>query len=1148
MLLLALPVAGLVAAPGPVDSMVDEPGPDRSAGGSNPVAGPAPDGLDDLMPARGHPHGAEATRFPGLGSSLQPDLLEWDHVEETAHRGFPECPPSLPACPWTDGARWFKWGHEATMQELVAASHELMDAGADPAVWAPDAYPGYQAAGEEAQRAAWLDWWLLVARAQSGSVTPFSPAALPMDAGDDQQGSGYGGDNGDEQEEDVPAVGKPRNLMSLWRLQAHGVPMAVHPWGASGHLVITDLGAFHFASWDEPADWMVQFERPLRGWAPVGKSLVVEGEEEDSGLLVVEYPDRWGFGEWDTIAAIDLSDGSVAYSGFMGLHAARSWALSGDGTPQILVVDQQGVLSRVDLRDGSEDRLVDAASEQGVVATALSLSSPSQIHSVALADATSDSVQDLYIVRSYEDGGISINGQSTPDSRVVSLYDGTDGSLVWESVAELQAENPLILPGEAIVGDLDGDGREDLVFNEFRYSWNTDSFFPRVITGVAAADGSVLFHDKGSVDCVVHEPPLDQVCIEEDYQPVAVLAQGGAPGRLVGLEGALFERPTGLVVRSMPEVPGLASQWEAGSPVDLPAPNWYDFEGAVYGSVGPDGEPQVLVTPFSRADRGHRMMNMQPGVSTKVYQVGMASVQEHALDDDLTNLFLNPETGEFTGWLYTQDRLVPLDDAYAPAGSGQRLLLSVSPMMWHDVDGDDVPDMLTRKTSGYLWLSGQDGSPIRDVDLEPGWNYRAVGQDDDGRVTMLGLQGGNYTYGGLEADEPDWSFPEELLEDGSVRGIADFTGDGRMELLVHHYAVYMEMEEPDGPSQPPEEEEPEKWQVFSPHSKKWLWEVQDEELYGVVWYDDLLPEREGAELLMIYGDRYDDEESTTLRLQVVGEKSPRWTWDLGEQMVEGLFEGYIVLLTQDEDEQDGERAYTVDVHRTEDRSRVNRLEFDEERPLVGFSLIALDDSDVHVVYSYGTKIADAKEDDPQAQQRVRVTRAEGGQASVDFATKDEGFDVEEDHDGDERLVISGSLSHFMGSPGDWSGSGLDDLVLMENDHAVVRSSTTGTILAVVPNDGWLQTRVDLNDDDRDEIGLYDYQKQQLRMYAYDGNAGELPEEDGTGGRVQLAGDGNHSRNMERFFEDEKTPAPAGIVLVVVLAGLLAARRLRAYRD
>jgi hypothetical protein len=510
---------------------------------------------------------------------------------------------------------------------------------------------------------------------------------------------------------------------------------------------------------------------------------------------------------------------------------------------------------------------------------------------------------------------------------------------------------------------------------------------------------------------------------------------------------------------------------------------------------------------------------------------------------------VHPETGTTHGWILTTDEWVPLDDTLSRAGSGFRLITNASPIAIDDRDGDGVPDILLSASTGYQWMNGRNGTHLSDIQRPLATNLHFLYPTNDGLLALesnMENDGRLYRFGPLDG-EPRWTLHEDDLQADFIVRLGDFTGDGAWEILSYTFEriEYPPMEMP-SPGQleqemPEPERVPPRWMVRTPTSDEPLWEHEPP---GDGPFQLAIVPNDNGPLRLAVIDR---DEALKIQLHDITRSDPVWTKTYDEKTTyRGSHGGHFLLQHSDEDNEETR----LSVHRYKNADQVHQVTIGPEQRYLWAGFVSQEDDPPHFIYSYadlesGAPRPSGDQEPPEARQIIRLHDPAGARIAS-LTTVDIPGAVSYDTEND-RWSISPAwsgpgyrVSGYNGLITGWTGDA-PALMLREEGRTTVRSLDTGDLLAVGPKSGDVRLKVDLNGDGRQEVALRNHERGTLTLHAYDPTHVEKDEE--ATGRLDLRTQGNQTRDLDDFFDDDRrSPGPSMGLLLLLVTGWALARR------
>lgn len=1059
--------------------------------GSSVLAAPAPAATDLVV----HEDGLPLDAGPGL-SPLALDALG--------------CRDDL-GCPEDT---WMTWTQQAPLSELEHSSKSILEDGLGaPAVFpAPDTIAVYNGLDETEKRQAWRAWFLVEQIAAMSPAEGTPGAMFPGDAGAGS-GSGWSSSGAGEPGALPSSVPDPHGLSGVWRLEGHGFPLAVIPAGPEGATFLhTSEGVLSFPEPGADPDWMVR---------PSGYVGRVEATQPGSSgyrdLVIGLVP--WSIDDEPSLRVIDGETGEVKFRGFSGDEGLVTWsltALDDGGTEGIIGLDVMGNVVSADLEGDVlyRERLPGFPSEMVFPPLV-----PAYVALLYLwmgvdpfGDANGDGTLDLFTGGGYYAFVFAaVVAESFQSPPVLSAYSGRDLGLLWHSTLVPPSEYSYWFPVGG--GDLDGDGRDDLLVYEIGYT-----FLSPVPAAMSHNYLHVLSGENGAplaqagracaVTCV--DSPITQAARAPDA--LADL-DGDGTISLVHLEASLdYEESPPVVnslefvVRDLGDTP--VSPFEE-TRHELPVPEG----GAVWGS-------DLFIQETSEGSRQEVLLLVQflTGASddaheTELYRLHAGGVESVSLPEPYGMVQMDPADGTWYGWLVGKDAWQVLDEEeWTPKSDGFRLVVDTGSVLEHDRSGDGVEDLLLRRSIGYTWVSGASGVMFEEFDRSLVW-WMVDAFEFNGKQLLVERQRYEDEYRLVDLEgEVLLEVGEDLLDERYFRGFVDVTADGRLDLWVQERGEW---------------DDEYNW---IPGDNLFIDLDGDETLHTVkgesgvgVYVDDYVLQRDGEEVLK--SDSQEDDLS--LELQVVGEEGPRWELDYDGDL-RTVSNGVLVLTPVDSAPSSGEDLVVAFydmatggllhedvVEAVHDQVRIR---FDSYRLQVEKMTT---NGTFQAVYVYNVEDAAGE----TVEQSLRVVSLTGNEVVADFRLTDPPLLYEDYWNWVRPAYLAGLVEG-------WGAGKSKSLVFYEDSRAVVRA-LDGKILAVGPKDHYPTHALDVDGDGRDELGLR--QGQRLQFMEYDPlNEGAGFEDDGE----RINGTQLVSRDGVEDVDGEKTglPGPAA-VLVVALVGL-----------
>jgi hypothetical protein len=1011
---------------------------------------------------------------------------------------------------------WLTWSQHAPLEDLVAKARHLAPQSGAAILPAPDAYPDHERAPESMQRDAWRSWWIAthVAAMRSPSV-PLDPLAGSMQApADPWQSPGFSYDDHEGQTESEPErnpFGDPHSLDRLWRLQIHGPPRLLLPAGAGEEVyLVTDRGVLFLPQPGAAPDWMLHLE------GIAGHAEVVEGDGRHD--LVVGMHSLYIDDTTPSIWVVDGEEEKIRYSGLTGQRALLYWGLTdvdGDGKKDILGVDRSGNVTALkldgtqiyrnplpvpeelptssdipDLPEGLDDFLMLAFTRTGMQ---------------ALGDATGDGTLDIYATSTY--GALGFQNLA-----VITLIEGRSGEMVWSQPLEPAVGSFFRFTVPTVTGDLTGDGLADVnvVDQHLGFLWGNVNLYLQAETGTILARDDHGFFSFGFFNEINNTPyvPLAFLDLEGDGTKKIVSLRTSWGFTTINGQWTPMYQPV-LDIRTILPAPGSPTIIEETLRFEIA--DWYMLANEIQHSrISVNGKDTLLLLiPAHLTPPGHHGY---------VITVDSSGISMKEPPQPIGQYAVNEQTGQRYAWILNSDRYALVGDDIRPLGNGTRLIMSGQPILMHDADGDGTPDMLIRRSMGYFWISGQTGRILDTIDRPMSALFARSSMQEDGHV--LETDPDHFILYNVIEREVTATISRSVADGARVQALADFTGDGRTELLLHKFGrSYVTCDESGCQSVNDDDE----WIVYSPQEPGIVWQVTTDYAQGYV--GEAIRDRDAMELLLVeHGD------STKINLYAPGAETPLvWSHSFDYAQLPMISNGLVLVY----DRGDGDLIFVLEGA----SGQIVHQQPIEEGDLSWMRIVESRTGTQYLVYSLLEGPMEARK-----QSAVVVDLTQGTIISS-FPLADP-ITIEQTYE-----FIGGSITYHWVIPnrpgpsvGEWDRDRVPELAFTEQGWPVVRSLASGEVLAVGPTKGTFTFSTDLNNDGRNEVALNTGGS--LRLYAYDPSGSRLDKEDPMARAEIDDPDDEENVTVHRIFEEDKkrSPGPAVLLVPLVLAVAVALSR------
>lgn len=448
----------------------------------------------------------------------------------SGHGAHPDASPGT--------AHPFAWTEELSVPALEDEARRVAEALDIRHVPTPDSFDRYATSGDDDRRIAWRAYLL---RVMADHVSGEDDTAL--------------GDQDVAQVADDGAP-SPHGLRGLWSLELHGRPRQLLSAGeGAGVFLVTQYGVIRFTEPGAPPVWMTK-----PGSVHSAEAVDVDG---DGGLDLVLHVSAYRFGgDAPSVVVVDGDTGAVLFSGFAGDERFIRLAVSdvdGDGTPDVLGWTEGGLFRAARL-DGTvihESVLPEGETQMqnALLFWVLIFQLPSLVS--GFGDVDGDGAIDMVVSGWSRVRAILYVVQVSVGTDDVRVYSGRDGSEIWSASVPNLALFSVLFP--YIAGDMDVDGREEVVF--YHFSIGFTGFLVYAITvesgviGLSGADGRLLFDDRRQYAFVILLLVARTVSIKEGagYEPIGIadldgdgtaeLVVLGGDGGAIAIQGRFPRRP-----------------------------------------------------------------------------------------------------------------------------------------------------------------------------------------------------------------------------------------------------------------------------------------------------------------------------------------------------------------------------------------------------------------------------------------------------------------------------------------------------------------------------------------------------------------------------------------------------------------------------
>jgi hypothetical protein len=671
------------------------------------------------------------------------------------------------------------------------------------------------------------------------------------------------------------------------------------------------------------------------------------------------------------------------------------------------------------------------------------------------------------------------------------------------------------------VADVDGDGTGDPVISYLSIRAQSVAVVTTVsahsgIIVLSGVNGAALIRDEAQVHTVfpfILPPATVPINEVTGFADTVADLDGDGLDEVIVIEQGATEFDGFLVGRTVGALPGGTSLEDFRVPFELPA--YDDGDGmVVLRDVDGDGiEEYVVALMGAYVDEDGELT----GMDSRLMIFDDKEVTTVELPRLTPFYDVDPVNGNAYGWTIEDDRFGPLAADGSPIAEGMQMIISPNALTEFDVTGDGIPEILLRKSMGFVWVDGRDGSLLEDVARPAGRYLRAVVPDDDKLyIVETDWNTGDNHLTELLSGKQVWTLEAETLEDAYVYSVADFNGDGSLDALARTFGRGDQ-----GPAM----------RVIDVAKSETIWEVELPSGFVTVTVTDLIPSRAGKELVMnVFGGlvctftdntlscETDDTVEEGIRAYTTDAPDPAWKL-VNDDEVDYWYAGNadgLVLVTAYEDEAgvlivDGANGTTARAVKGTEDATLYHWQLLDVAPATGPELLL-----VHAVEGEGE----------ETRFRLEVTGARDGTQHSEFAL---------------AADLTGSMGYVfgLGAVGDWTGDEWQEVAFMVFDQPVVFDGRSGDRLAAAATGTSISFAEDFNNDGVPELGVMD-STLRLRLFTYDQAINRTGEDEGDLRVLEDPSAPQTDAGAEEFFADRDTPGLSPMAALFAVAGALAA--------
>lgn len=907
-------------------------------------------------------------------------------------------------------ATWFDALTPEEVRHVAFAAARSMG-GAE--LFAPDRLEGFEGLPAAVQKQLWQDW--LAGVAVERAAHPFTGQVAPWRSGFGAAAQAGGGSTSNEST-------SSKSLAEVWGVELHGAPRMVLSGGKdSASYLLTSRAVIRFPTPGAAPAWL------SKPGGTIEQALTTDMDGDGALDLVVSvYPD-YGDEAADSMFRIDGATGAISAGPLTAAMDVDTWTLAdvdGDQKQDVLGITSDDAVVGYKL-DGTR-----------VFRTAMPTLPPAQnplpagpmvylsyrpAGSTAFADVNGDGSLDALAVSTYQargSGSVSSAAYASLGQTLmrVSAYNAKGGAEIWSTVFEVEPRYSYAYFES--VGDLDGDKKQEAALAVFGYGGSyvstpvPDAWMDVDREGFAVlsgANGQLLLRERASRVSVDAPPaPLPNIPIGSlDVFPVgfADLDKDGKDEMIAVAEQA----PGRFEVRGLTSsvVPGGAGAVKYRATLDLGVSEEGDVKVILDDTDG-DGKRDLQLFVIA-ADRSTGTLKLE----SRLLSISSTAVTSKLFPQVLADYFVDGVGRTTYGFFPTDDHFGPLAPDGSRTASSLRLLMPYV-QGFGDIDADGVADIILEKSAGLTVLDGRTGKLVRDVN-RPLNAYAVFISEEQGEPVAVEQEwiGSNVTAFGLRDDAPRWRIEIDEDADDRLWSIADFDGDGRLDVVIMNGWFW---------------DEDASMRILNPRTGRVLWQSDLKDKYVV--RADISARRPGVEVLVSHSGDEGDKEGKLVAIDPSSGKE-LWTHMLEERSLRGSASGFVLL--------GDEKEFTI---LNGDTAAIARTIPVPEGKDLDVGLLDLGGGDIA---SWTFQELEGGSEKRTFEARVQSLTG----PAIDVKLTLEGGAMEMAMPGGGVVFYTRHPS-VRGDVGDWDGDGRKDLSVISRGRPAVHSVRDGTLLAQAP--------------------------------------------------------------------------------------------------